>query len=83
MNIVRPWVQKFYPVLRLGSGGKLRRFQTPVLYWINFCLRIAACAEFVWPAEARNGSETLFPMVAFSCSQILQAEVLAVSNDLG
>ena len=31
---MRPWLQKFYPVLRLGSGESLVwHFQTPVLYW--------------------------------------------------
>ena len=39
-KIVHPWVQNFYPVLRLGSGGRLLSgFQTPVLYWINLSLR--------------------------------------------
>ena len=39
-KIMHPWVQKFYPVLGLGSGEKLLwHFQTPVLYWINFGLR--------------------------------------------
>ena len=34
------WVQKFQPVLGLASGGRLlRRFQTPILHWINFGLR--------------------------------------------
>ena len=40
IKIVHPWVQKFYPVLGLGSGDTLLwHFQTPVLYWINFSLR--------------------------------------------
>ena len=40
-TIVHPWVQKLYPVLGAGSGERLlRHFQTPVLYWINFCLRM-------------------------------------------
>ena len=40
---MRPWVQKFYPVPGLGSGGRLLcHFQTPVLYWINFSLRVEA-----------------------------------------
>ena len=40
IKIVHPWVQKFYPVLGLGSGESLLwRFQTPVLYWITFSLR--------------------------------------------
>ena len=39
-KIVCPWVQIFYPVLGLGSGGRLlRHFQTPVLYLMNFSLR--------------------------------------------
>ena len=37
IKIVHPWVQRFYPMLRLGSGGRLLwHFQTPILYWINF-----------------------------------------------
>ena len=37
IKIAHPWVQKFYPVLGLGSGERLLlHFQTPVLYWINF-----------------------------------------------
>ena len=41
--MVHPWVQKIYPILGLGSGGRpLRHFQTPVLYWINFSLRVSA-----------------------------------------
>ena len=39
IKIVHPWVQKFYPVLGLGSGERLVYFQTPVLYRINFGLR--------------------------------------------
>ena len=40
IKIVLPWIQNFYPVLGLESGGRLlRHFQTPVLYWINFGLR--------------------------------------------
>ena len=40
-NLAHPWVQTFCPVLGLGSGGSLRmHFQTPVLYWINFSLRV-------------------------------------------
>ena len=32
IKIVHPWVQKFYPVRGLGSGGRLiRGFQTPIL----------------------------------------------------
>ena len=39
-KIVQPWVQKFYPVMGLGSGGRLLgHFQTPVLYWMHFGLR--------------------------------------------
>ena len=35
IKIAHPWVQKFYPVLGLGSGERLLwHFQTPVLYWI-------------------------------------------------
>ena len=38
---MHPWVQKFYPVPGLGPGERfLCHFQTPVLYWINFCLRL-------------------------------------------
>ena len=38
---MRPWVQKFYPVPGLGSGERLLwHFHTPVLYWINFSLRV-------------------------------------------
>ena len=41
-----PWVQKFYPVLGLGSGGRLlMHFQTPILYWINFSLRFTSQIE--------------------------------------
>ena len=37
-----PMVQEFYTGLGLGSGGRLlRHFQTPVLYWINFSLRLS------------------------------------------
>ena len=49
IKIVHPWVQKFYPVLGLGSGGRLLcHFQTPVLYWINFSQRFEC---FFWDLE--------------------------------
>ena len=36
IKVLHAWVQKLYPILGLGSGGKLlRHFQTPVLHWIN------------------------------------------------
>ena len=40
---MHPWAQKFCPVLGLGSGERLlwRHFQTPVLYWINFSMRLS------------------------------------------
>ena len=38
-KILPPWDQEFYPVLGLGSGGRLlRHFQTPTLHWICFSL---------------------------------------------
>ena len=41
ITIVHPWVQKFYPVLGLGSEGRLLwHFQTPALYWTNFSPRL-------------------------------------------
>ena len=41
IKILPPWVQEFYPVLGLGSGGKrLRHFQTPTLHWIHVSLRV-------------------------------------------
>ena len=44
IKIVHPWVQKFYPVLGLGSGERLLwHFQTPVLYWINSGCEWAYC----------------------------------------
>ena len=40
IKILHPCVQRFYPVLRLGSGGRLlRHFQPPTLHWIHFSLR--------------------------------------------
>ena len=34
---LHPWVQEFYPVWGLGSGGRrLMHFQTPTLRWIHF-----------------------------------------------
>ena len=37
---LHPRVQEFYPVLGLGSGGRLlRHFQTPTLGWIHVSLR--------------------------------------------
>ena len=40
IKILHPWVQEFYPLLGLGSGGRLlRHFQTPTLHWIYFSLR--------------------------------------------
>ena len=47
-NCAPPWVQKFYPVLGLGSGERLLwHFQTPVLYWINFNLRNWEPSDYV------------------------------------
>ena len=41
IKILHPWVQEVYPVLGLGSGGRLlRHFQTPTLHWIHVSLRI-------------------------------------------
>ena len=38
--ILHPSVQEFYPVLGLGSGGRLlRHFQIPTLHWIHVSLR--------------------------------------------
>ena len=43
---LHPWVQKFYPVCGLGSGGRLPRlFQTPTLCWIHFSLRAISPAK--------------------------------------
>ena len=40
IKLLHPWVQKLYPVLGLGSGGRLlEHCQTPVLYWMHFSLR--------------------------------------------
>ena len=40
IKILHPWVQEFYPVLGLGSGGRLlRHFQAPTLHWIHVSLR--------------------------------------------
>ena len=37
IKILHPWVQEFYPVLGLGSGGRLlRHLHTPTLHCINF-----------------------------------------------
>ena len=38
-KILHPWVQRLYPALGLGPGGRLQgHFQTPVLCWTNCCL---------------------------------------------
>ena len=43
---LHPWVQTFYPVLGLGFGGRLlEHCQAPVLYWINFSLRLQRTDE--------------------------------------
>ena len=56
IKIVHPWVQKLYPVLGLGSGGRLLRgFQTPVLYWIDFSLQF-----FTLTAPQNNFVNTFF-----------------------
>ena len=47
IKFLHPWVQKFYPVLGLGSGERLLwHFQTPVLYWIKF--QSASWGDFRW-----------------------------------
>ena len=40
IKIVHPWIQTCYPVMGLGSGGRLlRHFRTTALHWMNFSLR--------------------------------------------
>ena len=61
---MHPWVQRFYPVLGLGSGERLLwHFQAPLLYWINFSLRLSARCffQFMWGTwETRKISQNTF-----------------------
>ena len=53
IKILQPWVQECYPVLGLGSRGRLlRHFQTPTLHWINFSLR--PCVSFVFSRTQKD-----------------------------
>ena len=68
-KILHPWVQEFYPVLGLGSGGRLlRHSQTPTLHWIHFSLRLFA---YNWKLPACSGAFSLtagnFSFFAHNC----------------
>ena len=76
---MHPWVLKFYPVLGVGSGEMLLwHFQTQVLYWIDFALRlnqdfvgmcVRACQWVVSPVKLSWVTKTPSPTSVTLLSQ--------------
>ena len=59
IKILHPKVQKFYPVLGLGSGRRLLgHFQTPVLNWMIGDLKISSTST-----ERQKRSQNLAPVL--------------------
>ena len=66
-----PWVRKLYLVLGLGTAGRLpRHFRTPVLYWINFCLRLQHALVISWERTTKAHLRQLCLLVWF-CTRLL------------